>query len=133
MPSPAQQHEQTVRDFCAAWDRVDADGAIALMHEDAIYHNMPMEPLQGHAAIRAFIEPFFAVTTAAEFRILTLVADDQRVVTERLDFFTFKEGGGVDGLPVLGIFEFAGDGRISAWREYWDLPTWVARGGPPLG
>ena len=34
----AKSHEITVRQFCAAWDKLDLEGILALMSEDAIYH-----------------------------------------------------------------------------------------------
>jgi limonene-1,2-epoxide hydrolase len=39
---------------------------------------------------------------------------------ERIDFFTI--GGTPVGLPICGVFEIK-DGRIAAWREYFDLAS----------
>jgi len=47
------------------------------------------------------------------------VADDKRVVTERVDTFGFKDGKMMKELPVLGIFD--NNRKISSWREYWGL------------
>jgi len=127
-----KSNEETVRSFCTAWDAMDIDGVVSLMREDAVYHNLPVEPIMGLQQITGFIEGFFQATESARFEILTLVADDERVVTERLDTFGFKDGSIMKELPVLGIFEFDDDGKISSWREYWDLQDWVKRGGPAL-
>jgi limonene-1,2-epoxide hydrolase len=43
---------------------------------------------------------------------------DNLVFTERVD--TFTVGGKVAPLPVMGIFEIR-DGKISAWRDYFDM------------
>ncbi len=124
-------HVETVKDFCAAWDRMDLDAIMEYMSEDAVYDNLPLETLSGHQAIREFIGGFFQIATSAKFDILILTADENRVVTERVDSFGFAEGG-VDQLPVLGIFEFNDTGKINAWREYWDIQMWIDKGGPAL-
>jgi limonene-1,2-epoxide hydrolase len=127
-----KNNEETVKQFCAAWDEMDLGKILSLMSEDAIYHNLPLEPLKGHEQIADFVEGFFQITATTKFKILALVADEKRVVTERVDTFGFKDGSVMKELPVLGIFEFDIDGKISAWREYWDLQDWVKRGGPAL-
>ncbi len=127
----AQDHQKTVKEFCQAWESLDIDGVLALMSEDAIYHNMPMAPLVGQVQIRAFLTAFLGAASACRFEILTVVADEQRVVTERLDSFTLGDNTLAE-LPVLGIFEFNAEGKINSWREYFDLKTWVDKGGPAI-
>jgi len=127
-----KNYESTVRKFCAAWDSLDVDGILSLMSDDAVYHNMPLEPLVGQQQINDFVGGFLKLCQGCQFDILNLVADDQRVVTERVDTFNLLDGSTIEKLPVLGIFEFDADGKISAWREYWDLKAWADRGGPAL-
>ena len=128
----ADQYSQTVVSFCEAWERFDVDGVLSFMSEDAVYHNVPLAPLNGQDEIRGFLTAFLSAASSCKFDILTLVADSERVVTERLDSFTLPTGA-IDELPVLGIFEFDGEGKINHWREYFDLKTWVDKGGPALG
>jgi len=127
-----QSKKDTVREFCAAWDSLDVNKISSLMTQDVVYHNMPIEPLKGLEQVMGFIGGFLETTTSCQFKIVTLVADEDRVVTERLDSFGFKKGKDLAGLPVLGIFEFDDSGKICSWREYWDLQDWIARGGPAL-
>jgi len=124
--------EDTVREFCAAWDQLDTRKIMSLMSDNAVYHNMPLTPLKGQNEIADFIGGFLDMADSCQFKILNLVADEHRVVTERVDTFGMKDGSIIDALPVLGIFEFDDNGKISSWREYWDLQDWVARGGPAL-
>ena len=127
-----QNHQKTVKEFCQAWESLDIDAVLDLMSEDAVYHNMPMAPLVGQAQIRAFLAAFLGAASTCSFEILTIVADEQRVVTERLDSFTLGDNT-LSELPVLGIFEFDAEGKINNWREYFDLKTWVDKGGPAIG
>ena len=110
--------ESIVREFCAAWSRRDADELTAYFADDAVYHNMPMAPLNGRDEIRAFLAGFLAGVTFAEFEILNVVADGDIVMTERVDHFELN--GKKGGFPVMGIFELR-DGKIAAWRDYFDL------------
>ena len=127
-----QSNKKTVREFCGAWNNLDLNKMTSLMSEDVVYHNMPFKPIKGVEGFVEFTRNFLETTSSCQFEILTLVADDDRVVTERLDSFGFKNGTELDSLPVLGIFEFDDAGKICSWREYWDLQDWIARGGPAL-
>jgi limonene-1,2-epoxide hydrolase len=52
--SPAE----LVTQFCALWSTPDATAIAEDMAEDAVYHNIPMEPARGREAIRAFVQAF---------------------------------------------------------------------------
>ncbi|HEV8574090.1 MAG TPA: limonene-1,2-epoxide hydrolase family protein, partial [Dehalococcoidia bacterium] len=47
---------------------------------------------------------------------------DGSVLTERLDKFAL--GGKKIELPVMGVFELT-DGKIAAWRDYFDMAAWT--------
>jgi len=128
----AQAHQKTVSAFCQAWEDLDIDAVLSYMSDDAVYHNVPLEPLVGQEQIKAFLSAFLGASSACRFEILTVVADGQRVVTERLDSFTMGDNT-LSELPVLGIFEFNAEGKINNWREYFDLKTWADKGGPAIG
>lgn len=108
-----------VRDFIAQWEARDIDGIMNAFSDDPFYHNMPMDPLTSKAAIRAFIEPFLEPATGVEWTVHFIAEDAAGVVlTERIDAFEF--GAKRVALPVMGTFEFA-DGKLSKWRDYFDL------------
>ncbi len=54
---------------------------------------------------------------ALPWEIRHIVADGDIVMTERVD--NFMVGGTRVSVPCMGIFELR-DGKISAWRDYWD-------------
>ena len=113
-----------VRNFCAAWGSGDIDALLGYFTEDAVYHNMPIDPVTGKDAIRATIEGFTAGVDKIEFRVHHIVADGNVVMTERTDaFFT---GDRTIELPVMGTFEVA-DGKIAAWRDYFDLNQFMSQ------
>lgn len=111
--------ETLVREFCDAWSKRDPDLLTDYFTEDGVYHNMPMQPLEGRDAIRGFLTGFLAGVESAEFQILHIAAAGNVVHTERVDVFHLK-GGKEGAFPVAGIFEIS-DGKIAAWRDYFDM------------
>ena len=111
--------DRIVRDFCAAWGRADLEAIMAAFSEDAVYHNIPMDPLRGHHAIRTFIGGLFATNAkGVDFDIRHQIVSGRVVMNERVD--TLEFGGKTVELPVCGVFKLAVDGRIAAWRDYFD-------------
>jgi limonene-1,2-epoxide hydrolase len=121
-----------VRRFCAAWsDNVSTDELVAFFTEDAVYHNIPLDPINGRDAIAAniasFIRPGPPGIEAISLRLVHISADGPVVMTERNDVFTLPDR--AFELPVMGIFEIA-DGKIEAWRDYFDSNQFATRLGP---
>jgi limonene-1,2-epoxide hydrolase len=112
----------TVRNFCAAWSRLDVEEVMAFFTADAVYHNMPIAPAVGRDAVRATIESFLKGWQRAEFELLNIAATGDTVFTERVD--RIDAGGKHADLPVAGVFEVV-DGKIRAWRDYFDLATYT--------
>lgn len=115
--------ESIVREFCAAWSRLDVDELAGYFTEDAVYHNIPLEPIHGRDAIRSFLTGFLAGATSAEFRMDNLAASGNLVMTERVDAFSI--GDRKIAIPVAGVFEI-NDGKIAAWRDYFDMAAVTA-------
>ena len=115
-------NDAIVSDFCAAWSRGDADAIVDAFTDDAVYHNIPMDPIVGRAAIDGVVRTFLAGGTV-EFETLHQVANGDLVMNERIDRIA-RDGGTVE-LPVMGVFELR-DGRIAAWRDYFDVAMWRA-------
>ena len=121
-------NETAIRDFCAAFARRDVDELLTFFTDDAIYHNMPMRPVQGEAAIRGVLDMFLEPAQSVEFALLNVASTGDTVLTERLD--TFLIGDRRVELPIAGVFDLR-DGKIAAWRDYFDLATWTKQASPP--
>jgi limonene-1,2-epoxide hydrolase len=113
--------DDVVTEFCKKWLTADPDELAAYFTEDAVYHNIPMEPVQGREAIKQFIAGFTAGFDGIDFQVHRQVSDGNVVMNERTDVMHRKDGGEIP-LPVTGVFEVV-DGRIAAWRDYFDLAT----------
>jgi len=120
--------ETVVREFCAAFARRDVAELLSFLGAQCVYHNMPMAPLKGHAAIEPVLRGFLHGCTKVEFEVLGLAARGGLVLTERVDRFEREDGRRIE-LPVMGAFEVDASGKIAAWRDYFDLQTWVKQAG----
>lgn len=115
--------KQVVRDFCAAWESVDAERILAFFTDDAVYHNIPMQPATGKDAIRGLLGFILGPAKSVKFDILHMASDGDVVLNERVDTFEMKDGKTVT-LRVMGTFELR-DGKIAAWRDYFDMAEWT--------
>ena len=113
--------DDVVTEFCKKWASPDPDELAGYFTEDAVYHNIPMEAVQGREAIKVFIAGFTAAFDGIDFQIHRQVSDGNVVMNERTDTMRRKDGGEIP-LPVMGVFEVA-DGKIAKWRDYFDLAT----------
>jgi limonene-1,2-epoxide hydrolase len=116
--------EKIVNDFCKAFERKNIDEIMGYFTDDAVYHNMPMQPVTGKAAIRATIDSFMPKSDKDKitFKILHTGSSGNVVFNERVDMFDV--GAKHLELPVAGVFEIRG-GKIAMWRDYFDLQSYT--------
>jgi len=120
-----------VEDFLRRW----ADGAEAF-HDairdsftpDTVWENVGYQTTAGPDEAIAFLGKGEAAwgrdAIVAEVRAIAATGDT--VLTERVDHEYHKDGRLLFSVPVMGIFELR-DGRIAAWREYFDTAPVVAK------
>jgi limonene-1,2-epoxide hydrolase len=120
---------EVVRRFCAAWsDNVRTVELVAFFTDDAVYHNIPQEPVTGREAIAdtidSFIRPGPPGIESIEFRVINIAANGPIVMTERVDVFRLPDRS--FELQVMGTFEVT-DGKLNAWRDYFDTNQFTSR------
>lgn len=107
--------------FCAAWDTKDVETIMALLAPDCFFHNLPIEPIIGHDAIRPVVAGFMQLADTVRFELLTVAESAEgTVLVERVDRFVIN--GKELALPVMGAFEIE-NGLIVRWRDYYDQKT----------
>jgi limonene-1,2-epoxide hydrolase len=107
-------------EFIAAWNANDMNRVLALMDENVRYHNMPVAPLDGKAAVAEYLASKGGFDWI-DWKLLSIAVNGERVLTERVDDFSI--GGVKVSLPIMGVFEIR-NGKIVAWRDYFDLETY---------
>jgi len=115
-------NENLVREFVAAWSRLNVEELLDYFTEDGTYHNMPIMPVASRGNLRAFITAFTKDWTDTEWEIINLASSGNTVFVERIDRTRLGERS-VD-LPCCGVFEIE-NGKIKVWRDYFDLATYT--------
>jgi limonene-1,2-epoxide hydrolase len=117
--------ESVVRKFCEAFARQDIEELLDYFAEDAVYENVPIGAANGKEEVRATLQQFIAPGSEAQFEILFLAANGPAVLTERIDHLTIA--GKQISLRVMGSFEVTSDGKLAAWRDYFDMAQLTAQ------
>ena len=113
--------EATVDAFIGHIVSGDLDAACELVSDDLEYDNVPLGKNHGPDGLRAFIGGMTGGVDEVVFVTHRQVAAGATVMNERTDRFRLGETW-ID-LPVAGIFEVGGDGKITLWRDYFDMAT----------
>lgn len=125
-----------VRAFIARWEEPDGfRAAVARWFTDAtVWENVGLITTTGKAEAVGFYEQFSAQTGMAAMKIemRALAESGGKVLTERIDYILDAAGNAVMTVPVMGIFEIE-DGRIVAWRDYFDTIANSGTDSPPSG
>ena len=111
----------TVRAFIDAWNANDMKAVVSFFSDDVFYHNIPLEPMRGRKVVEEFLRgsgPWDKI----DWQLLSIAENGSKVLTERID--AFVTNGKTVSLPVMGTFEI-NEGKITAWRDYFDLATFV--------
>jgi limonene-1,2-epoxide hydrolase len=113
-----------VRRFCDEVSKLDLEAFGEFFADDAVYHNIPVDPVTGLENIKSTIAGFTSGVEKLEFVVHHIVADGPIVLTERTDIFVLPNV--TIELPVMGTFEVH-DGKITAWRDYFDLNQFMSK------
>lgn len=115
-------NNRIVTNMCNSLLAGDMRKTLAYLSEDVVYHNIPWEPVTGHAGVRKVLEPFIDGPDCAlkKMDILRTVADGDVVMNARSELWERACVSVV--LPVAGVFTVRG-GLIVRWEDYWDAAT----------
>ncbi len=121
MPTPEEVVTAFMNEFDA--EHPDAEALIAYFTEDAVYHNMPMEPAVGIEAVGEALKGVSQMTSRG-WEVVHQAANGDVVLNERVDRFLM--GDKEVAVLVCGVFELR-EGKIARWRDYFDLASFQAQ------
>ena len=110
-----------VEGFFEAIYRLDFDAAVEFLTDDASYHDLPLptDPTVGKDAIRRKLDFMIAGgVTSMDYEVRHIAGSGDAVLVERSETWHFPSGA-APTLRVMCTIELD-DGRIAAWREYWN-------------
>jgi limonene-1,2-epoxide hydrolase len=111
--------ESTVNEFIKRVVASDFAGAAELVAEDLEYDNVPIGKNIGRDALVKFLGGMTKGVDEVQFETHRQTVTGNVVMNERTD--RFRIGDTWIALPVAGVFEVDGDGRIALWRDYFDM------------
>lgn len=113
------ENQRIVERFIEACNANDLERILSFFDPGCVYHNIPVPAVKGTDAIRGVLQGFMSAASEVDWVVHHIAeASDGTILTERTDRFLMS-GRWVE-LPVMGSFELR-DGRIVAWRDYFDL------------
>jgi len=123
MSAMSASAEEIVNEFLARVV-VDVDAACELVADDIEYDNVPAGKSVGPDGVKAVFAMMSNGVEEMEFVVHRQLAVGDTVMNERTDRFRYGSSTWVD-LPVAGLFVVGDDGKITLWRDYFDLATFM--------
>ena len=74
---------EVVLAFINAWNTMDWDAAVEALADNVVYHNIPMEKIEGKVATEAFIRGM--QVDNVDWEVLSIAENGNKVLTERVD------------------------------------------------
>jgi limonene-1,2-epoxide hydrolase len=119
LPTAVSTPIQTVESFLYAIRDENYDAMLAALDEDVVYHNVGMPIIRGaHRTVGALRRLLERPSAGFDVKIHRIAAEGTSVLTERTDVMLY--GPLRIQFWVCGVFEVR-DGRITLWRDYFDL------------
>jgi len=122
--------QQVVEAFISALERLDLDGAAALVSDDIRWVNVPWKTSTNKNGFKKVLGAMFKDASRFEVRYSDIhERGDGVVYTDRVDIF---EGGGLTmNLPVQGEFRVE-DGLVTEWVDRFSWATLIGEMGRSL-
>jgi len=116
------ENEKLVTDFCNSFRGADMTKVVSYLSAEVYYHNMPWQPVTGHAEVRKVLDPFLHGKNCClqKMDIKHTTSAGNVVMNERVE--TWEKGKVKLELPVLGVFTID-KGKITRWCDYFDSET----------
>jgi limonene-1,2-epoxide hydrolase len=129
--------EQRTLEFFERWG-VSFDAMTAAFTEtfaeDCVWEQRPLAVTTGPEEAIAFLRKAQRGMSLATIGVdvVNMSSDGTGIVhTERVDHLRREDGSVIVSAPVAGVLEWR-DGRIAAWREYFDSATFVGKAAPGI-
>ncbi|MBV8462404.1 MAG: nuclear transport factor 2 family protein [Acidimicrobiales bacterium] len=115
-----------VREFFDTWKKGDVEGLVAFFAPDGTWQEANRGEAKGALELRPVFEMQVGFGTDFDFQYRLLAqVDNQRVVTERVDSWTYE--GVRMTVEVMGVFEFDANAKITRFRDYYDWADLAAQ------
>lgn len=124
---------ETLRQVIAAWQAKDAEGVLAHMAEDVVWHfaAAAAPPARGKAKARKLLQRLGSDMQDITWRVFAHAETEDRLFIEGVDEYRTHDGRRV-ATPYAGVLDFRDD-LIVGWRDYVDVGVMESqRAGEPM-
>lgn len=119
---------ERLRALMAVSEARDKPAFLAFFAPEVEYHyHVGTRPLVGVEWVDKFITRYWANHSQTEWVLVNWAENDSQVLTEGREDYVNADGVKVSH-PYMGIIEFGPDGRIVAWRDYFQMKDPAATG-----
>jgi len=115
------RHYSTLLKVIETWQTKDAEGVLAHLHENIIWHYAAaaMPPIRGKAMARKLLTRFQQDMHGIQWRIFAHAEVGDTLFIEGVDDYQSTDGHRI-ATPYAGVLDFR-DGLIIGWRDYVDI------------
>ncbi len=115
------RHYDILLKVIETWQTKDAEGVLAHLHEDIIWHYAAaaMPPIRGKAMARKLLSRFQEDMHGIQWRIFAHAEVGDTLFIEGVDDYQSTDGHRI-ATPYAGVLDFR-DGLIIGWRDYVDI------------
>jgi hypothetical protein len=108
--------------YRTAWETFDGDAWVALFTDHAEYHGDPFgEPLVGHNALRSFMLDSAETQRDVDFTVERHWVSGSTALAAWHATYVERAGGRLVRFAGFMTAEFALDGRVARFHEWWQL------------
>lgn len=123
----SKENEKFVLEFMDCWRTHDLEGLMSRITDDAVYTpDLVTRPIRGLDAIRKEWAGYIERMPWYELIVKNIVSSGNIVFLEREEKFRFPEDKPMvtNSVCLVGVFEFAENGLIRNFRDYYDTSVY---------
>jgi limonene-1,2-epoxide hydrolase len=114
---------EVISKFIQSWEKIETlyDGFREYFSSDTVWESVGFAEVKGSAEAVALMQTAVANgdIKGIDVQVHNIIAEGNKVMTERTEHYINAEGGKWGKVRVMGIFEVS-DNKITAWRDYFD-------------
>ena len=115
-------YAETLKSIMAAALKPDVERFVDFLADDVEYHfHVSTPPVRGKDGVRRFMAKYGTIAGDPLWRVDRTAEAGNCLFVEGYEEYTDKRTGERIAHPYMGILEFRADGKITKWRDYFEM------------
>jgi limonene-1,2-epoxide hydrolase len=116
------QYAETLKAIMAAALKPDVERFVDFLADDVEYHfHVSTPPVRGKDGVRRFMAKYGTIAADPLWRVDRTAEAGNCLFIEGYEEYTDKRTSERIAHPYMGILEFRADGKITKWRDYFEM------------